>query len=240
MGNYLNRAKETTVTAGTGTVTLGGAVAGFRTWAAAGAVTTAEYSYLIVDGSAWEVGVGTWTDAASDTLSRTLVESSTGSLLNLSGSATVAQIAAAHDLKFRGARAKKNGDQTAANYTSFTIITWDAEDFDTDTFHDNVTNNQRMTIPTGKGINHVEIIACVNTSLVTADMWHNLSIRKNGTTILNSQTTESGLTGNNVVVSSGPIAVVDGDFFEIGFQVETDTSISLLAASSFFAIKVLG
>lgn len=239
MPNYLNRVKVATATTGTGTVTLGAAVASFQTFAAANAVNGKTYPYEIRDGDAWELGRGTYT-AAGTTLSRTLVASSTGSLLNLSGNAIVSVVALADDLGFKGARVKKSADQTAANYTSATAITWDAEDYDTDGFHSTVSNTSRITIPTGLGINYVELTAGVSTALVTADMWHQPLIRKNGSTVIDAHTTESGLTGNNVVVSSGPIAVADADFFEVTFQVETDTSITIQSSASFFAIKVLG
>jgi hypothetical protein len=40
--------------------------------------------------------------------------------------------------------------QTLSNATD-TIITYNAEEFDTDGFHDNSVNNSRITIPSGKG-----------------------------------------------------------------------------------------
>lgn len=43
-------------------------------------------------------------------------------------------------------RAKRSGDLTG--YSSNTAIAWNAEDFDTDGMHDNVTNNTRVTINT--------------------------------------------------------------------------------------------
>lgn len=88
----LNRAKVNTTTTGTGTVTLGTQVNPFQTWGNAGAVDGDGYPYLIEDGSDWELGFGIYT-ASGTTLSRNLRESSTGALLNLSGSATVACIA---------------------------------------------------------------------------------------------------------------------------------------------------
>lgn len=94
---FVNRAKMTTATTGTGTITLGSASSGYNTFATAGVANGDVVRYLIEDGTAWEIGTGTYTTAGT-TLSRTVVESSTGALLNLSGSGvTVSVIESATD-----------------------------------------------------------------------------------------------------------------------------------------------
>lgn len=98
MVKLVNRAKVTTSTTGTGVITLGPAELGFQTFADAGVEDADVVAYTIEDGDDFEIGTGTYT-ASNTTLSRTLVESSTGSLLDLTGSAVVFATAVASDLQ---------------------------------------------------------------------------------------------------------------------------------------------
>lgn len=98
--NYLaDRVRMTTATTGAGTITLGSAVSGYRTFASASVPNASIVTYTIEDGTAWEVGTGTYTTSGT-TLSRTLISSSTGSLLSLSGAAQVFITAASQDLAY--------------------------------------------------------------------------------------------------------------------------------------------
>lgn len=119
MGLLLNRAKANTATTGTGTVTLGGAVVPYQTFAAAGAVNAQYYDYLIEDGNAWELGTGLY-NATAGTLTRPgpttdrNFASSSGALLNLSGSATIACVAGAQgaETQFIGEIVAAGGETT--------------------------------------------------------------------------------------------------------------------------------
>lgn len=80
---WKDRVGQSTATTGTGTITLGSALSGYQ------ALATGDNGkivhYTIKDGTAWETGYGTYTHSGT-TLTRTLVASSTGSLISLSGS----------------------------------------------------------------------------------------------------------------------------------------------------------
>jgi len=70
-----DRVQETTTTTGTGTLTLGGAVLGFQSFATIGNGNATYYTINDTITGDWEVGIGTYT-ASGTTLSRTTVLSS--------------------------------------------------------------------------------------------------------------------------------------------------------------------
>ena len=82
-----DRVRETSTTSGTGTLDLAGAVTGWETFVAGVGTTNTTYYGIHEEGTAnWEVGVGTVTDAATDTLSRTAITSSNSdSLVTFAG-----------------------------------------------------------------------------------------------------------------------------------------------------------
>lgn len=73
-----DRVRETTTTTGQGTITLDGAVTGFRTFATVGNGNTTYYVIAGQGTNEWEVGIGTYTSSGT-TLSRdTVLSSSAG------------------------------------------------------------------------------------------------------------------------------------------------------------------
>ena len=90
MALLFNRAKMNTSTTGTGTITLGTAEDGFQTFADAGVSNADVVQYVIEDGSAWEIGEGTYTASGTLLARTTILESSNAdAAINLSGSALV-------------------------------------------------------------------------------------------------------------------------------------------------------
>lgn len=98
MVTLVNRAKVSTSTTGTGTITLGSAVDGHQGFAAAGVADGDTVRYTIEDGTAWEIGSGVF-DSTAGTMTRVVSESSNAGLaITLSGTAQVFLTVLAEDL----------------------------------------------------------------------------------------------------------------------------------------------
>jgi hypothetical protein len=111
-----DRVKETTTTAGTGTVTLLGAATGFQSFSAIGNANNTYYCIAGQTGSEWEVGIGTYTSSGT-TLSRdtVLASSNSGNLVSFSaGTKDVFVTYPASYASFAAAGA------VTENYTTFT------------------------------------------------------------------------------------------------------------------------
>ena len=82
---------------------------------------------------------------------------------------------------FSGARVTKSANQTLTNGT-WTIVTFNTEQFDVDGYHDNSTNTSRLTIPSGKSGYFLIYgsIMCGANSAGTRQVY----ITKNGTDII--------------------------------------------------------
>jgi len=98
MSTLFNLARMSTTTTGTGTITLGSAVSGFLSFATAGVTDATVVTYAISDGSAAEIGTGTYTSSGT-TLSRTVLKSTnSNAAINLSGTAQVMITPSAEDI----------------------------------------------------------------------------------------------------------------------------------------------
>lgn len=87
-------------TPGTGNITLGSAVSGFRTFATAGVSNSDIVSYVAEDGTAWEIGTATYSTTGPALNSRTVTSNSAGDTnpISLTSSAVVFSAAVRADL----------------------------------------------------------------------------------------------------------------------------------------------
>jgi hypothetical protein len=123
-----------------------------------------------------------------------------------------------------------------------------AENFDTDSFHDNSTNNTRMTIPAGKGGKYqVNVkVAYDNASITVGYIHFFLRLNGSGTYAIATgsqlnMTTPGGATSSNnntILASSQVLNFTAGDYFEILSR--TDGGSGTLTASTLVSLVYLG
>lgn len=108
MSTFHNRARMSTATTGTGTITLGTAHAAYASFAEAGVANGDRVSYVLEDGNNFEVGQGVYSSSGT-TLSRLKIllskvsgQAADTSPISLSGSATVFLTATAESLRDLG------------------------------------------------------------------------------------------------------------------------------------------
>jgi len=104
-----DRVQETTATTGTGAITLAGAVSGYQSFAVIGNGNTT--FYCITSGTAWEVGIGTYS-TTGPTLTRTTV------LSNSSGNTSPISLTGTSNV-FCTYPSEKSINQNAAGYVSY-------------------------------------------------------------------------------------------------------------------------
>ncbi len=175
---------------------------------------------------------------AADTVSRLAVGANNTVLTADSSTATGLKWAAPAAPTFVGVSAYKSTNQSVNNVTD-TAITWNAEDFDTDGFHDNSTNNTRFTIPSGKGGYY--LLNCLIAGEVATINRFLAAIKKNGTTSVlqfevSSTSSESGPTGSGIVNLSA------GDYIEVIVYHNRGSANSISGATAYskFSMQYLG
>lgn len=143
--------------------------------------------------------------------------------------------------RFMGASVKKAANQTGADYTTAAVVAFDDENYDTDAFHDNSTNNSRITIPSSLGIKKVDISGIIVTSNNTANTWSYVELLKNGSASWSGtmrQRIDGPTTGHNVNIATVGSVAAANDYFELNYQTESDASIDINAASTVFQLVV--
>lgn len=150
------------------------------------------------------------------------------------------QAAPAASLVRHSVRGKQSAAQSLPSAVAGgTAIVFDAEDWDSDGYHDTVTNNTRLTIPAGLGGLYFLTggLALANPSAATRVT---AMIRKNGTTYLaGGGPTDNYGPSNQVWGSVGFVDLaVPGDYYEL-MGLNTEATQNIIAASAFFSATYL-
>ncbi|MCC6517197.1 MAG: hypothetical protein IT275_12695 [Chitinophagales bacterium] len=139
-------------------------------------------------------------------------------------------------LEFVGAKVTKTGT-TLQNNSNELIIPWDSESYDTDSFHDNSTNNTRLTIPSaGKYL----VVLNVNLDPYASVIQWEVRLKLNGSTYLCGQ---GGSAGNDTVdYDARSVAYIGdfsaGDYIEATSEMGTSDNHQILASSNFSILKL--
>lgn len=87
-----DRIRETSTTSGTGTLTLAGAVSGFRSFADIGNGNTTYYTIVDSTAGTWEVGIGTYTASGTTLARNTILSNSSGTTAAINFAANVKDV----------------------------------------------------------------------------------------------------------------------------------------------------
>lgn len=137
----------------------------------------------------------------------------------------------------RGCRVKLSAALTAQNLTTLAALDFDAEDFDTDGFHEGVTNPSRITVPEKYNGYWAEIGGYVGLLSVAADDAVRIQILHTDVSDTPVQAwtlnVESGnTTAGGTVTVPGLIQLTTGDYFELLVDTEVDTSVTVSSTSA--------
>jgi hypothetical protein len=176
---------------------------------------------------------------AADTVTR-LGIGTAGQVLKVNSGATAPEWGAASSTPtFVGCQLYLAADQTISNSTQ-TNIAWTAEHEDSDGFHSNVTNNSRITIPSGKGGKYL-INVLVKWPMNTVGR-RNLLLQKNGSTVTTGDwvwnpSTVEGFVMCTVSFISSAVAT---DYFEIRVNQNSGGNLNVESNGAFVNAIYLG
>lgn len=172
--------------------------------------------------------------SAANTLAR-LGIGTTGQVLTVSGGLPTWSTPASGS--FVGVKVTKSADQTIASATE-AQITWNQEEFDTNAFHDNSTNNSRLTVPTGQG-GYYRIYAEMQWANTSSTARKIIAVYLNGA-VTQIGTFETGSIGFPSCVVSFTQNLAAGDYIQLYAYNGTAGNLDFRSSLAFFGMEKIG
>lgn len=117
---------------------------------------------------------------------------------------------------------KTGGAQSFTGGAAYAAVTWDAEVYDTDSLHDNSSDNSRLTVPSG--CTRARPIYNLKTSSVANNMIS--KVQKNGADYDGQPAFMTNTSGTDNLGAIGAwVEVNPGDYFEVMFKADTTCTI---------------
>jgi len=200
-------------------------------------------------GNAIDTTMGTMTPKSTFTAKGSIAAATAASTpANLSvgtnGQVLVADSTAATGLKwaaspnFVGAVVYSSAAQTVSTAT-FTNINFNSETYDTNSFHDNATNNSRFTIPAGLG-GYYRVSAFIRLN-PNASGRRLVTILKNGGGVYAAESTPNAASFLSCY-DEGILSLAAGDYVQVSLYQDAGSSIDTIAGSDStrFELQYLG
>ena len=176
-------------------------------------------------------------DAKGDLIGATAADTPARLAVGTNGQVLKANSAAATGLEWGnptaiGCSLYRTADQSISNSTA-TMISWDVELYDTNSFHDNTTNPTRMTIPAGLGGKYlVSVLIPYTANAVGERVGY---VHKNGTLFYLTSRGNLSATIGTFVNYSYIINLAATDYIEIQTFQSSGGALSVLGAVTYYA-----
>jgi hypothetical protein len=206
--------------------------------------TAVKSAYDLADGAVAKSIV----DAKGDLIAGTAADTVSRLAVGANGTVLTADSAEATGMKwatsagaasFAGVSVYKSGNQSITNATN-TLLTFDSENFDTNTYHSTSTNTSRITIPAGKaGYYNLQAVVAFAAGSVGL---RQIAFFKNGVIFNYGVQSAATSASENISSASYLISLAESDYVEVYVYQTSGGALNVLGGADFttFSATYLG